>query len=340
MRRHTHSTLERLIQHFTKRRMRVHHHTQLLHRRSRRNRISTLLNQIRRMNTNNMHRHNLPGLLVVQYLRHTIPLQLGKGLGVGTEATLGFTQCPSLLLGEHDCLFFGRADHGNFGMGEARGGNGIVIDRVRSPANVFDGADALGGGGVGEHHLAVGVADAVYVGHDLAVVVLGQDLHFVVDGDEATLGFDAGVLESHVGSVGDTACGDHGCVDFEGFDVFLGNSINHLNRHRLHPRNPRRNLTRKHPQPIINGPLTNQQPLGLLGNLPVERGHEHGQRLDEGDLAPECRVDVGEFEANVSGADDGDPFGDRLEFEGAVGGVDGFFVDGYSWGYEGDGAWG
>mmetsp|Transcript_16715 Transcript_16715/g.35314 ORF Transcript_16715/g.35314 Transcript_16715/m.35314 type:complete len:542 (+) Transcript_16715:240-1865(+) len=338
MRRHTNSSLECLIQDLAERRVGVHHHAQLLHRRSCCHGIGALLNQIGGMDTNNVHGHNLSSILVVQYLRHAIALELGKGLGVGAEAAGGLAQRPSLLLGELDGLLFGGADHGNFGMGEARGGDGVVVDLVVSVADVFDGADALGGGGVGEHHLAVGVSDAVYVGHDLAVLVLGQDAHFFVHGDEAAHGLDACILESHVGGVGDTSGGNHGSIDFEGFNMFLGLGINHLNSNRLLPRNPRRNLAGKHSRPIIDGPLANQKPLGLLGNLPVERGHDVGKGLDEGDLASEGGVHVREFEADVPGADDGDPFGDGLELEGAVGGVDGFFVDGDAGWDEGDGS--
>ncbi len=120
----------------------------------------------------------------------------------------------------------------------------------------------------------------------------------------------------------------------------LGIRINHLNRHGLHPGNSRSNLTGKHPRPIINGPVPDQKSLGHLGNLPVEGGHDVGKSFDEGDFASEGSVDVREFESDVSRSDDGDPFGYRVEFECPIGGVDGFFVDGDSGWYEGDGAGG
>mmetsp|Transcript_3908 Transcript_3908/g.8604 ORF Transcript_3908/g.8604 Transcript_3908/m.8604 type:complete len:341 (-) Transcript_3908:777-1799(-) len=336
--RHAHGSLESLVQHLAKRRVRVHHHAQLLHRRARRHGIGTLLNQIGSVNSNNVHRHNLPGTLVIQNLGHSIPLQLCQRLGIGAEAPLALAKLPPLLRGELDRLLLGGTHHGDLGMGEARGRDGVVVDLVGPAADVLDGADSLGRGGVGKHHLAVGVADAVDAGNDLAVVVFGEDSHLFVDGDEASGGFDAGFFESHVGRVGDAAGGDHGGVDFEGFDMFLGLSINHLDSHRLLPRNPRRNLARKNASPVIDGPLPNQEPLGLLGNLPVEGGHDVGQGLDEGDLAAQGGVDVGEFESDVAGSDDGDPFGYRLEFEGAVGGVHGLLVDGDSGGYERDGS--
>ncbi len=104
-------------------------------------------------------------------------------------------------------------------MSEARGGNGIVVDDVFPSANVLDGRDPLSGGGVCQHHLSVGISDAVDVGNDFAVFVFGKDLHFLVDGDESSLGLDAHVFESHVFGVGDASGGYHGGVDFESFDV-------------------------------------------------------------------------------------------------------------------------
>ena len=49
-----------------------------------------------------------------------------------------------------------------------------------------------------------------------------------------------------------------------------------------------------------------------------------GQRLDDGDLGAERRVDVGELEADDAGADDGDVLGDVLQEQALVTRVDRF----------------
>ncbi len=56
------------------------------------------------------------------------------------------------------------------------------------------------------------------------------------------------------------------------------------------------------------------------------------------DLGAEGGVDVGELEADVAAADDGDPVGDPLELEGVVRGEDRLAVDGDAGRDEGDGA--
>lgn len=116
--------------------------------------------------------------------------------------------------------------------------------------------------------------------------------------------------------------------------------INHLNSNRLDSWNSGCNLTGKDSSPVINRSLPNKQSLSHFGNLSVKCGHNVGQGLDEGDLTSECGVNIRELESNVSRADDGNPFGDRLKFECSVGGVNGFFVDSDTRGYKWDGTWG
>mmetsp|Transcript_56891 Transcript_56891/g.66498 ORF Transcript_56891/g.66498 Transcript_56891/m.66498 type:complete len:238 (+) Transcript_56891:513-1226(+) len=222
-------------------------------------------------------------------------------------------------------------------MRETRGGDGVVVHHVIPTHNILHRRNSLRGRGVGEHHLAVGVPDAVHVGDDGGIIVGDLDAHVVVDRDESAGGGDSGLFKTHVGRVGDSAGGYHGCVYLDGFHVFFGGSINHFNSNRFLPRNTRSNLTGKHIQSKINSSRLDQHPLRLLGNLPIKGRHEHRQRFDKGHLRPQRRVHVTEFQPDVSGSDNGYPFRHRFEFQCSVGGEDGFFVHRDSGGYKRDG---
>mmetsp|Transcript_29036 Transcript_29036/g.29414 ORF Transcript_29036/g.29414 Transcript_29036/m.29414 type:complete len:238 (+) Transcript_29036:512-1225(+) len=222
-------------------------------------------------------------------------------------------------------------------MRETRRRNRIVIDHVIPSDNILHSRNSLRGRGVGEHHLAVGVPDAVHVGDDGGILVGDLDAHVVVNRDESAGGGDSGVFEAHVGRIRDSAGGYHGCVYLNGFHVFFGGSINHFNSNRFLPRNTRSNLTGKHIQSKINSSRLDQHPLGLLGNLPIKRRHEHRQRFDKGHLRPQRGVHVAEFQPDVAGSDDCYPFRHRFEFQRSIGCEYRFFVYRDSGGNERDG---
>lgn len=334
---HANGTLECLIQYLAESGVSVDHHTELFHGRTGRNGVGTLLDKVGGVNTNDVDGNDLAGVLIVQNLGNAGSLSLGQGLGVGTERSLGLAKGPALLLGALNALLLGGSDHGNLGMGEAGGGDGVVVDLVSAADNVLDSADTLGGGGVGKHHLSVGIADAVDVGDDLTVLGLGKDLHLLVDGDEATVGLDAHVLEAHVGGVGDAASSNHGGIDLDGLDVLLGLGIDHLDGNRLLSGDAGGDLSSEDAGAEVDGTVADEETLGLLGNFTIEGRHEVGEGLDEGYLRSEGGVNVGEFQADVSRSDDGDPLGDELQLKSAVGGVDGLLVHGDARRDEGDG---
>ena len=332
---HANGTLECLVQNLAEGGVSVDHHTELLHGGAGRDGVGTLLDEIGGVDANDVNGNDLAGVLIVQNLGNAGALSLGQGLGVCSEGSLGLAKGPALLLGALNALLFGGSHHGDLGMGEASGGDGVVVDHVGAAGDILDGADALGGGRVGQHHLSVGIADAVDVGDDLAALGLGQDLHLLIDGDEAAVGLDAHVLEAHVGGVGDAAGGNHGGIDLDGLDVLLGLGVDHLDGNGLLPGDAGGDLGGEDAGAVVDGTVADKDALGLLGNFTIEGGHEVGEGLDEGDLGSEGGVDVGEFQADVSRANDGDPLGDELQLESAVGGVDGLFVDGDAGGNEG-----
>ena len=244
--------------------MGVDHHTQLLHGGTGRNGVGTLLDKIGGVNTNDVDGNDLSGVLIVQNLGNTGALSLGQGLGVSPERSLGLAKGPALLLGAFDALLLGGSDHGNLGMGEAGGGDGVMVDLVSAADDVLDGADALGRGGVGKHHLSVGIADAVDVGDDLTVLGLGEDLHLLVDGDEATVGLDAHILEAHVGGVGDAAGGNHGGVDLDGLDVLLGLGVDHLDGDGLLAGDAGSDLGGEDACAVVDGAVTDEETSACL----------------------------------------------------------------------------
>mmetsp|Transcript_7590 Transcript_7590/g.22269 ORF Transcript_7590/g.22269 Transcript_7590/m.22269 type:complete len:243 (-) Transcript_7590:355-1083(-) len=230
---HADCPFEGFVQDLAERGMSVNHHAELLHSRPRRDGIGTLLDKIGSMDANDVNSNNLPCVLVEENFSNTIPLTLGQGLGVGAEAALGLAEGPSLLLGTLDTLLLRRPDHRDFGVCEARGRDSIVVDLMCPPGNVLDGRDTLGRGSVREHHLAIGVSNAVDIGHHLPVLVLGEDLHSFVDRNESARRLDARILQAHVRSVGDAARGHHSCVDLDGLDVLLRVSVDHLDGDRF-----------------------------------------------------------------------------------------------------------
>ena len=185
--------------------------------------------------------------------------------------------------------------------------------------------------------LTVGVADAVEVGHDFPALV--RDLHPLVDGHEpAPVRFDVHGVQAEAGGVRRAARGDQHGVDLELVDDLFGLEVGELDLDRLHAGDAGGHLRGQHARVPVDAAGVDQQPLREARDLPVEAGHQVVHRLDEGHLAAQGRVDVGELEADVAAADDGDPLGDPLELERVVGREDGLSVDGDPGRDEGDGA--
>ena len=183
---------------------RAAHHAQLLHTRPRRHRVCALLDQVRRVDPDDVHRHHL----LVFLLYRTFAMPFPSGCASALESSPATPRRSPLLRRARDGPLLGGTHHGNLRVGEARRGDGVVVRLVRPAADALDGADALGGRGVGQHHLAVGVAGAVHAGDHLPVVVAGQNPPLAVDGDESALGLDARLLESRADRVREAPGGD------------------------------------------------------------------------------------------------------------------------------------
>mmetsp|Transcript_24585 Transcript_24585/g.70161 ORF Transcript_24585/g.70161 Transcript_24585/m.70161 type:complete len:317 (-) Transcript_24585:665-1615(-) len=313
----------------------VYHHAELLDSGTGSNRVCTLLDQVSSVQANNVDSDDLACFLVEQNLGNTVSFTLGKRLGVGSEIALTLSKSPSLLFGHFDSLLLGWSNHGNFRVGEAGSRDGIVVDGMRTSNNVFNGRNSLSRCGVGKHHLAVSITNAIHVRENLATFVLGKHLHLLIDCHKSTLGFDAHCLQPHVGSVWDTSRCYHCRIHFDGFDMFLGFGVNHLDGDGLYSLDSGRDFSSKDPSTVIDRAVADQHALSLLCNLAVESRHQVWQSFDESDFTAQSGVNIREFEADVTRTNDGDPFRDELQLEGTVRRVDSLFVDSDAWGDKG-----
>ena len=242
-----------------------------------------------------------------------------RGLGVGLERALRLAELEALGGRLGLGLLLGEAHHGDLGVGEARGGNGVVVNCVLAPNDVLYSRDALSGGGVCKHHLAVGVADAVQVGHHLAAGLV-KHLHLLVDLDEAAHSLDTLLVELQALRVGHAPGADQGGVHVQGRvgDLLLGLGVNQLDLDWLLARLAGEHLSGKDGGVAVHLAGLDEDAVGNAADVGVEGGHEVVHGLDEGHLGAEGGVDVGELEPDVARADDGNPVRHPLELQRVV----------------------
>mmetsp|Transcript_21409 Transcript_21409/g.56434 ORF Transcript_21409/g.56434 Transcript_21409/m.56434 type:complete len:537 (-) Transcript_21409:7-1617(-) len=313
VRRAAEAPLERLVEHLAQRRVRVHHHRQVLERRARLDRVGALLNEVGRVQADDVHSDHLVRILAEDDLRDAIARELGEGLRVGTEGALRDSNLVAARLRPLARLLLRRADHRDLGVREARSRNGVVIEHVLIAAHVLDGRDALRRRRVREHHLAVEIADTPEAFDHVAVRVEGT--HLLVGRDETAVDLHVDVLEAQALRKGRAARAHHHGVHLNRLGVLLSVGVDHLDRDRLDARDAGDDLGGEDAGVVVDRARPDQHALRLLRDLLVEGRHDARHRLDEGDLGAERRVHVGELEADVARADDGDPVGHPLEVE-------------------------
>mmetsp|Transcript_1315 Transcript_1315/g.1810 ORF Transcript_1315/g.1810 Transcript_1315/m.1810 type:complete len:301 (-) Transcript_1315:838-1740(-) len=270
---HTNGSLEGLIDHLTQCGVGVDHHAQFFHCSSCSNGVSTFLDKIGSMDSNNVNGNDLAGIFIEQYLGHTSAFSLSKCLGVCTEASLTLAELPSFLFCHLDALFLGRSDHGNFRVGETSGGNGIMVNFMWSSNNVLNRGNPLSRGSMCKHHFSVSITNAVKVGNNFSVFLLGKNTHLLVNSNESTVSFNSHILEPHVLCIWDTTSGNHSSIDFKSFDMFLCLGINHFDSDRLFSGDTRGYFCGKDSSAVVNRTITNKKTFGLLGNFPIKSGH-------------------------------------------------------------------
>mmetsp|Transcript_35090 Transcript_35090/g.78101 ORF Transcript_35090/g.78101 Transcript_35090/m.78101 type:complete len:374 (-) Transcript_35090:714-1835(-) len=327
--------LEQLVQHLGEGGVCVHVELDVLHGLVGGDGVGRLVDEVGGVQADDVHAQDLAGVLAVQHLGHAVTLLLGKSLGVGLEAGLCNAQLEALLLGHLLGLLLGHAHEGDLGVGEAGGGDRQVVQHVGAPAHVLHGGDTLCGGGVRQHVLAVGVTDAVHVWHHVTLCV--QHLHLVRHGDEAaavSLNVDGAQVQA-VGVGGPAGSHQHR-VHLQLVDHLLGLEVSQLNGDGLHTWHARSDLGGNDTGVVVNGPALDQQPLGSARNLLVKAGHQVVQGLNEGDLSAQGGVHVRELEADVAGANDGNPVGQPVQLEGVVRSEDSLAINGDAWGHERD----
>mmetsp|Transcript_9751 Transcript_9751/g.29630 ORF Transcript_9751/g.29630 Transcript_9751/m.29630 type:complete len:269 (+) Transcript_9751:688-1494(+) len=210
-------------------------------------------------------------------------------------------------------------------MRETRGRHRVVVDDVLVPGDVLNGGHALRRCGVRKHHLAVCIANAVEVVDDLAALV--EDLHLFVYGHEASLQLDPERLQVERLGVGCAARGDHRRVDLERIHGLLRLCVDHFDYHGLLSELPRRHLGRENVRVVVDGARVDEEARREALDLGVETGHDVGHGLHKGDVGSQCRIHVGELQADVAAANDGHPLRHVLELESLVRGEHRLAVD-------------
>mmetsp|Transcript_29313 Transcript_29313/g.94487 ORF Transcript_29313/g.94487 Transcript_29313/m.94487 type:complete len:534 (+) Transcript_29313:518-2119(+) len=305
--------LEGLVQHLAQRRVRVDGHGELRQRGAVLDSVCALLDEICRVDPDDVHGHHLVRTLLEDDLGDALALALRKRLGVGLEVALRDAHLPTLLLGALLGLLLGGPNHGDLRVGEAGGRHGVVVEHVLVPAHILHRRDALRRRRMRQHHLAVEVPDAPQALDHVALLV--ERAHLLVDRDEAAIGLDVDRLQAQALRVGLAACAHHHRVNLNRLDVLLCICIDHLHGGRLHTGNTGRHLGGEDVHVRVDLARPDQDAVGQLRDLPVEEGHHLGHGLDEGNLGAESGVHVGKLQANVARADDGDPVGNPLELE-------------------------
>mmetsp|Transcript_19078 Transcript_19078/g.26671 ORF Transcript_19078/g.26671 Transcript_19078/m.26671 type:complete len:236 (-) Transcript_19078:1184-1891(-) len=194
----------------------MYHHAEVVEGLTRSHSVRSLMDQVSRMNSHDMHSKDFSGVLSVNHLCHSIRLLHSQSFRVALKRSLGDSDLVSiatllcfltsgLLINSHEA---------DFRMSEASGRYISVVDDVFSPHDVFNGADTLSRRGVSKHVLAVCISDSINVVKRLSV--LTNHLHFIIDCDEpASKRFDSEVLESKAFSVWATSSGDHDSVNLK-----------------------------------------------------------------------------------------------------------------------------
>ena len=185
--------------------------------------------------------------------------------------------------------------------------------------DVVDRHGALGGGGVGQHHLAGHIAHGPEVGQGLAA---HQHPHLVVDRDEAALGLDPQRRQVQLGAGRHPAGGHQHRIHLQGLHQLLGAHVGQLDRHRA----AGRHLAGQQAGAGVDVAAVDQLAGGQLGDVGIEGGHHPIQGLDHRDLAAQGRVHIGKFQADVAAADDRQPAGQPLQAHRLVAGKHGAAV--------------
>mmetsp|Transcript_15864 Transcript_15864/g.18434 ORF Transcript_15864/g.18434 Transcript_15864/m.18434 type:complete len:204 (+) Transcript_15864:470-1081(+) len=191
----------------------------------------------------------------------------------------------------------------------------IMIYNMFPTSNVFNGRNSLCRGCMCQHHFTVGITNTPKVGYNFSIFSLGQNLHFFVNSNKTTVSFDAHFFKSHILGGRYTSSGNHCCINFKSFNMFLGLGINHLDCYRLYTRNTRCNLTCEYTSPVINCSIPNQKSLCQFGNFFIKGWHDVIHSFNESNFGSKCSVNIREFKTNVSRTNNGYPLRNRIKFK-------------------------
>ena len=289
------------------------------------------------MQTINVGAEHLTAGLVEQQLHQPIALQLGQGLGVGLEVATHHPQLEALLGRQRLGIGLAQAHRADLGVGEGGGRNRAVVDAAGVAQDVLHRHGALGGGGVGEHHLAGHIANGPQVrDRGGAGFAGGQHLQGVVHRDEAAVGRHAHRGQIQIFAHRHPAGGHQHRVHLQRFHRLAGLHVHQLDLHRA------AGLDRlgQHAGTGVDVAAVDQVAGGDLGDVGIEGGHHPIEGLDHRDLTAQGRVDIGEFQADIAAAHDRDPTRQPLQVHRLIAGEHGAAIGFNPWWHERIGAGG
>mmetsp|Transcript_40752 Transcript_40752/g.95167 ORF Transcript_40752/g.95167 Transcript_40752/m.95167 type:complete len:241 (-) Transcript_40752:529-1251(-) len=208
-----------------------------------------------------------------------------------------------------------------------------MIEDVLIAADVLHRGDPLRRGRVGEHHLAVEVANTPQAFNWLALCVQGA--HLFVNLHEPSVHGYTQLLQTEALRKRHAAGANHDCINLDGRGRLLGLGVDHLDGARLLAGHSWNHLGREDADVRVDRARPDEHAVRKLRNLLVKSRHHFGHGFDKSDLGAESCVHIGKLETNVARTNDSNPVGHPLQLERFVGCEDGLAVDSHARRHEG-----
>ena len=231
----------------------------------------------------------------------------GAGATVGAKGKNAFAILEARVFE----LFFGLTDRSDFGVGIDDAGDGIVIDMAVTGDELFDASDPLLLGFMSEHGAGDDVADGVDTFSTGGETFVDRNEAFFME-------LDADAFQAEVVGVGDASDGDEDAIADDGFGALAADDA----------------LVVAH---FGGGDASVQAELealffkeftGLFGDFGIHAREDAVEKFEDDDFGAEPIPNRTQLEADVTGADDDQSFGDGRIRQGFGAGADAVAVEG------------